>query len=213
VNVAKHACSCHYPTIVSWSNLKLWKGIYIYQSISESVKQYKREDGKQPHTGDNGNMESTVNKPAYNAIRYSKRKEHLRKKGIITSYQCRPWMQVRLTRRTVYSYSTALSSVSSARESFSPLSSGSMILFFRMNVYSTTIADIRNMKAVNPVAMLKETYPSTTMTQFFSSTLDPTDPGIWRNQQNIDVEGFRNIAPHAKPMKAVTGSMVQSKIR
>ena len=62
------------------------------------------------------------------------------------------------------------------------------------------------------VAMLNDTYPSATMTQFFSSTLDLTDPGIWRNQQYIEVEGFRNIAPHAKPMKAVTGSMVRRRI-
>ena len=63
------------------------------------------------------------------------------------------------------------------------------------------------------VAMLNDTYPSTTMTQFFSSTSDVNDPGIWRNQQYIDVEGFRNIASHAKPMKAVTGSMVHRRIR
>jgi hypothetical protein len=62
------------------------------------------------------------------------------------------------------------------------------------------------------VAMLNVTYPSTTITQFASSTLDVSDLGISRNQQNIDVEGFRNIAPHAKLMKAVTGSMVQRRI-
>jgi len=87
-----------------------------------------------------------------------------------------------------------------------------MILVFRVDVW-TIIADIRYMKAVNPVAMLNDTYPSTTMTQFFSSTLDLTDPGIWRNEQYIDVEGFRNIAAHAKPMNMVTGCMVQRRIR
>ena len=61
--------------------------------------------------------------------------------------------------------------------------------------------------------MLNDTYPSTRMTQFFSSTLDCNDPGIWRNQQYADVEGFWNIAPHAKPIKVVTGSIVQRRIR
>jgi hypothetical protein len=69
-----HNCSCHSLSIVSGS--KLWKGTHIYQSISdyENAKQYKREGGRQPHTGDNGNVESTVNKPAYNGVQYSKRK-------------------------------------------------------------------------------------------------------------------------------------------
>jgi len=69
------------------------------------------------------------------------------------------------------------------------------------------------MKAVNPVAMLNDTYPPPIMTQFFCSTLDLSDSGIWRNQQYIDVEGFRNIAVHAKPMKVVTGYIVQRRIR
>ena len=63
------------------------------------------------------------------------------------------------------------------------------------------------------VAMLNDTYPSTTMTQFFSSTLDSGDQGSRRNQQCIDVDGFRNIALHAKPIKAVTGSIVQRRVR
>jgi hypothetical protein len=61
--------------------------------------------------------------------------------------------------------------------------------------------------------MLNDTHPSTTMTQFFHSTSDLSEPGILRNQQNLDVEGFLNIASQAKPIKAVTGIVVQSSHR
>jgi hypothetical protein len=43
----------------------------------ENIKQYQREGGRQLHTGDNGNMKSSVNKQyvmQYN-IRIRKRKE------------------------------------------------------------------------------------------------------------------------------------------
>ena len=63
------------------------------------------------------------------------------------------------------------------------------------------------------VAMLNDTYPSTTTTQFFSSTLAWIDSGTSRKKQNPDVSGFRNIAPSAKAIRMITGSMVQRRSR